>query len=137
MGEVAAVVWGVTAAIGAFMFTRTVTGPRTATGESPTALPSGLIFGHGGLALASLAVWGIAWGYGNELIAWIGAAGLIAVIGGGTLLFLKWVGARRAHAAGPDGTPYAEEQIPAGVVVAHGVGALATVVLVVAANLAL
>ncbi|WP_301799799.1 hypothetical protein [Nocardioides sp. ChNu-153] len=126
-----------TAAIGAFMFTRTVTGPRTATGASPTALPSSLVFGHGSLALASLAVWGIAWGYGNELIAWIGAAGLIGVIGGGSLLLVKWLGARRAHATGPGSTPYAEEQIPVGVVLAHGVGALATVVLVVAANLAL
>lgn len=135
MGAAAAVVWACTAALGAFMFVRTVTGSRTADGRSPSNLPGGLVAGHGFLALATLAAWATAYGYGSERGAWIASAGLLLVVGGGLTLLLLGVGPGRTARFQPGDVPPAEDSIPAAVVVFHGLGAAVTLALVLATNL--
>src|SRR4051812_24091806 len=66
----------------------------------------------------------------SDGLAWIAFVILLVVAGLGDVLVLRWIRDRRAATGG-----LAEQQIPSGVVVAHGVFAVTTLVLVLLAAL--
>jgi manganese efflux pump family protein len=96
-----------------------------------TRFPSALIFGHFALAAIGLILWIAALITGSQGVAWtaLALALLAAVLGFGMLA--RWVPARRSAGDEP-----VEKHFPVPVVIAHGVFAVATVVLVLLAALA-
>lgn len=92
--------------------------------------PPTLVFGHAALAAVGLVLWiaALVTGGASVALAAVVLAALAAVLGVG--LFARWIPARR----GDDGDP-AEKHFPLAVVIAHGVFAVATVVLVVLTTL--
>jgi hypothetical protein len=152
MATAALVTWLVTAVLGATMLTMwaragglraagvgagaggtaTTAGGREAApgGEAApgrTAFPPALVFGHPLLAVAGLVVWIVFLVTGVGLLAWVGFALLLLVVGGGAVLFRRWTGERR-----PD---LAESRLPKPVVYLHGVFAVVTLLLVLLAAL--
>jgi hypothetical protein len=87
--------------------------------------PPTLVFGHTALAAVGLVLWIAAIVTGGRSVAWAAVmlAALAAMLGFG--LLLHWIPVRRG-----DGGDPAESHFPLGVVIAHGVFAVATVVLV-------
>ena len=102
------------------------------------------IFGHLGLAVAGLLLWIAYLLLDNDRLAWIAFVVLLPVVGLGVGMFARWGAGRRRAAVGvsPSGAATAggalpaEQTLPVPVVAAHGVFALATVVLVLLAALA-
>lgn len=93
-----------------------------------------ILFSHVGLAVAGLVAW-LAYVVGDARGArWIPVALLPVVAGLGLFMFLQWLADRGAEHDRAD--PPAEQRLPVFVVAAHGVFALVTLVLVVAAALA-
>jgi hypothetical protein len=140
MSIAALIAWVVTAA-GGFVLLGTwiahggVRAPRT------SHFPPAVIFGHFALAAAGLVVWIIYLIAGTTVLAWV-ALGLLAVVAIlGFTMFARWIPVYRAPATvtagmgGPGAAPAgdrapAERHFPVVVVGAHGVLAVATVVLV-------
>ena len=93
--------------------------------------PPALVFGHFALAALGLILWIAALVTGSGGVAWtaLALALLAAVLGFG--LLARWVPVRRSADTEP-----AEKHFPLPVVIAHGVFAVATVVLVLLAALA-
>jgi hypothetical protein len=92
--------------------------PRT------TRLPAPVIFGHFALAAAGLVVWIIFLIADTKALAWIALILLVPVAALGFTMLARWVGSRKAA----DNPP--EKHFPIVVVGAHGLFAVATVVLV-------
>jgi hypothetical protein len=93
--------------------------------------PPTLVFGHAALATVGLVLWIAALVTGGRSVAWaaVGLALLAAVLGFG--LLVRWIPVRRG-----EGGESAEKHFPLAVVIAHGVFAVATVVLVLLTALA-
>jgi hypothetical protein len=94
-------------------------------------VPAYLVGTHGAFALAGLALWIGVVAYGEKADAglpWVGAALVIGVAGIGLVMFRRWLRDRRT---GRSDLP--EQRLPSAVVYLHGLAALVTVVLVVAA----
>lgn len=94
-----------------------------------------LIFGHGGLAAWGLAVWISYLAVGAGSLAWLAVAVLAPVAALGFTMFGLWL--RAAHGKVRGRHTYvprhaAEDHFPPPAVLAHGVFAVATVVLVLA-----
>ena len=106
--------------------------PRT------THLPPPLIFGHFALAAIGLVVWIVYLVAGNAALAWTAFFLLLPVAVLGFVMLARWVGTRRTAVAtagaGAGGEP-PERSFPVPVIGAHGVFAVATVVLVLATAL--
>jgi hypothetical protein len=106
--------------------------PRT------THLPPPLIFGHFALAAAGLVIWIIYVIADSDALAWTAFVVLVPVAVLGFTMLARWRGARSATvatAAAPTGGATSageppERSFPVPVIVAHGVFAVVTVVLV-------
>ena len=101
-----------------------------------------LVLGHFGLAATGLVLWLVFALTGSTVLAWIAFVLLLAVAAIGFLMFSIWLSQRRGQAAvtqaatatsGP-GRP-AEQHFPVVLVGLHGVGAVATLLLVLLAAL--
>jgi hypothetical protein len=163
MGIAALIAWVLTAVGGAVLLGRWVAhGGLRSTGAGH--FPPGLVLGHFALAAAGLVVWIVHLLLGSTLLAWISLALLVVVALLGFGMFRLWVPGYRARTAttagssaagssgagspGAGGEPgaasgvstapareTAEAHLPPAVVAAHGVLAVATVVLVLLATL--
>jgi hypothetical protein len=156
MEYAALVTWLVTAALGFVMLTAWVRngGARAATGEVSHFRPP-VVFGHFLLAVAGLVIWLVYLVNDSSTLAWLAFVVLLVVAAIGDTLVLRWYKDRKGaggstagatgrggpsttttggdtlvgRAAGRD-VALAEQRIPAAVVAAHGVFAVATLVLV-------
>lgn len=130
----ATVVWIGAMTLGAFMLLRTVAATNQ-TGDSPSLLPTPLVFGHGFAALVSFAIWLLFIVRGDMVLAWTALGGLVLVAMGGLVMFTRWARTRRWYRSHGRSAPYAEQTFPAGVVAAHGALAATTIVLVLTITL--
>jgi hypothetical protein len=134
MSVAALITWVVTAGVGFFMLMRWVRrGGLRRGGSAATHFPPARVFTHFGLAAAGLVVWIAYLVVDSAVLAWIAFADLVLVAGLGGLLVRQWAtdgrAAMRAGAVGV-GVDLAEQHIPRGPVVLHGIFAVSTVVLV-------
>lgn len=135
MAVVALVTW-VIAALGGFYLLATWLqrgGMRQQHG-GPTRFPAGLVFGHFLFAAAGLVVW-LVYVLG-ESSASAGVALVLVVITAllGFTMFARWLSGR-GSAAGSTAEVAAERHLPVAVVLAHGLFAAVTLVLVLVAAL--
>lgn len=143
MGIVALIVWVITA-LGGFVLLGTWIA-RGGTRQPRTShFPPAVIFGHFALAAAGLVVWISYLIAAKPVLAWIAFILLVPVALLGFTMFARWLPGYRARTAVPAGGPGttaagdqapAEQHFPVVVVGAHGVLAVATVVLVLLAAL--
>jgi hypothetical protein len=97
----------------------------------PSRFPSGLIFGHFLLAAVGLVLWIVYVASDSDGLAWVAFAIVAVVAVLGFTMFFRWLPQVRARGGRDEAT--AEAQFPVPVVVAHGVFAAATLVLVLIA----
>jgi hypothetical protein len=134
----------VTAGLGFFMLATWVGRGGARTGGA-THFPPPAVFGHFLLAATGLIVWVVYLASDSGALAWVALVLLVVVAGIGDTLVYRWYKDRRAggaasggrgSASGTAGTAtatresLAEQHIPTAVVGAHGVFAVATIVLV-------
>jgi uncharacterized protein YneF (UPF0154 family) len=97
-------------------------------------LPVPVVFGHFLLAAAGLVVWIVYVVSDTDALAWVAFVLLLPVALLGFTMLARWIPVRRAASAtapGPDATAApAERHFPVPVVAAHGLFAVATLVLV-------
>ena len=133
MDIAALVTWLVTALGGFFMLGIWISrgGPRRQEGGG-SRLPAPFVFGHFLLAAAGLVVWIVYLVAGGRGLAWTAFGLLVPVALLGFAMFARWVPVYREHAAGLGGGAQApaERHFPVPVVLAHGLFAVVTVVLV-------
>jgi hypothetical protein len=145
MDIAALVAWVLTAAGGFVMLGRWVGRGGLRQPRDATTFPPALVFGHFGLAAAGLVLWIVYLLLDSARLAWVAFAVLILVAALGFTLLSRWYAGRRhastvgvssgGSAPGVAARP-AEQTLPVPVVAAHGVLAVATVVLVLLAALA-
>ncbi|MDQ2637293.1 MAG: hypothetical protein M3Y83_10495 [Actinomycetota bacterium] len=126
------VAWVLTALLGSYMLAKYVAagGHRK---PSSSKLPPSVIFGHFALAAVGLVLWFIYVFTDNHPIGWTALALLAPVVVLGFVMFAIGLGTFRSQgtaAAPPDASPDAPEMsFPVTVFTAHGVFAIATIVL--------
>jgi hypothetical protein len=147
LGYAALISWLITVGLGSWMMARWITrgGFRRAR-VSKAGLPPSLIFTHFGLAVAGLLVWGAYLATGLAAAAWAGCLLLLPVAGLGMALLSLWLperslvattvpaaqvvpAAANAAAGAASPGPPAARHPPALIVAAHGVFAVATILL--------
>jgi hypothetical protein len=145
MAVAALVAWVVTALGGFVMLARWISnGGLRQQREGATRFPAGLVFGHFGLAAAGLLLWIAYLLLNTRTLAWLAFVALLPVALAGFVLLARWsqgrrrtaVGVAPGRSAGGTAAAPAEQTLPVAVVVAHGVFAVATVVLVLLGALA-
>jgi manganese efflux pump family protein len=151
--------WLVTALLGLYMFTIWLIEDDESEGEAGIRrLRAPVVFSHAGLAFAGLACWFVYLHVDVEQLAWA-AAGIVVIVAVlGATMFTRWLGIRRiasdraALAAQPAARPSVfdpeparqspvltgpalppERNFPVSVVALHGICAVLTVALVLAA----
>jgi hypothetical protein len=132
------IAWILTAGGGAFMLAKWVRGGGHRA-STASRLPPAVVFGHFVLAAVGLVLWIVYVITDNHPIGWIGVALLAPVAILGFVMVARWASDRRsASAAGQQaavpGSPSMleeapERSFPVAVVVAHGILAVATIVL--------
>lgn len=129
------VTWLLAALMGGFLLLTWLAngGLRRREGSRPSRFAPPLILGHGGLAAAGLAVWISYLVLHRHVLAWAALGVLVVVASLGSTMFGLWLRAghgrpRGRHAYRPRHA--AEDHFPPPAVLAHGVFAVATVVLV-------
>lgn len=136
MSIAALITWIITALGGAYMLRVWLArgGVRQQqTGE--TRFPASVVFGHFMLAAAGLVVWIIYLAADSTALAWAAFALLVPVALLGFVMLARWLATRRSRvavttaAAGAPDAP-AEQAFPVAVVIAHGLLAVVTVILV-------
>lgn len=129
MALAALVTWLVTAVGGFLMLGTWIArgGPRQP--REQRRLAPGLIFGHFALAALGLVAWIIYLATDTDGFAWTGLILLVPVALLGFTMLARWLPLRRGAAATTHGAAPAESHFPVGVVVGHGLFAVATVVL--------
>jgi manganese efflux pump family protein len=134
MSVAALITWVVTAGVGFFMLMRWVRrGGLRRGGSAATHFPPARVFTHFGLAAGGLVVWIVYLVVGSSVLAWIAFVDLVLVASLGGLLVRQWATDGRAAmraGAGAASVDLAEQHIPRGPVVLHGIFAVSTVVLV-------
>jgi hypothetical protein len=154
MAVAALVAWVVAAGGGFVMVGRWISaGGLRQQRDGATRFPAGLVFGHFGLAAAGLVLWIVYLALDIHVLTWVALVLLVVVALLGFTLFARWLPTRRPTAAVPagvgagslrhgvdlraDGTGAdpAEGDVPVPVVAAHGLFAVATLVLVLLAAL--
>lgn len=146
MATVALVAWALTAVGGFVMLGRWVArGGLRQQRTGASRLPAGAVFSHLALAAAGLVLWVLYLLADADLLGWIAFALLVPVAALGFAMLARWWQVRRApqvvpagagagsHGAtapAPEGETPAERHLPVVVVVAHGLLAVVTVVLV-------
>jgi hypothetical protein len=145
MALAALVAWVLTAFGGFVMLAKWISsGGLRQQRDATTRFPAGLVFGHFGLAAAGLVLWIAYLLLDNGRLAWIAFVVLLAVALLGFGMLARWSAGRRRAAVGVasggaatgGGDLPAEQTLPIPIVTAHGVLAVATVVLVLLAALA-
>jgi manganese efflux pump family protein len=136
MGIAALVLWILTAGGGFFLLAKWVAGGGHRRPSSTKFAPA-VIFGHFLLAGAGLVLWIIYLAIKNDVVGWVALIVLAPVALLGFTMFVLWLPSYRnsrqsAEASGPTDAP-PERAFPVAVVVAHGVLAVTTVVLVLLA----
>ena len=137
MDIAALITWLITALGGFYMLgTWIARGGLRQQQTGTSRLPAPVIFGHFALAAAGLVVWIIYLVADTSALAWIAFILLIPVALLGFVMFARWLSVRKAPAVapaaanpGPEAEP-AERHLPVPVVLAHGLFAVITVVLV-------
>jgi hypothetical protein len=143
MAVAALVAWVVTALGGFVLLGKWIgSGGLRQQRDGTTRFPAGVVFGHFGLAAAGLVLWIAYLLLHRGALAWVAFVVLLPVAVLGFTMVARWSAGRRRHAAvgagggaATGGVP-AEQTLPVPVVAAHGVLAVATVVLVLLAALA-
>jgi len=134
MAIAALVTWVLTAGVGFFMVMRWArAGGLRREGAAVTHFPPARVFTHLGLAAAGLVTWVLYLVMGSPAVAWVAVADLVLVAVLGGLLVRRWAADGRAtmrHDPQLSGVDLAEQHIPRGPVVLHGILAVSTVVLV-------
>jgi hypothetical protein len=140
LGIIGLITWVIAAIGGAIMLRIWVSrGGARRTGGAPSRFPPGLIFGHFLLAAAGLVVWIIYMITDADILSWISFIILLIVAALGTTMFARWSAQGRGGTAGAGtttaggavaGEQTAERHFPVAVVAAHGLFAVATVVIV-------
>jgi len=92
-------------------------------------LPAPIVFGHFLLAAAGLVVWIVYVVTNADALAWIAVVLLVLIALLGFAMFARWIPVQRGAAIAGSEVP-AEKHLPVPVVAAHGLVAVATVVLV-------
>lgn len=130
MDIAALIAWVVTALGGFVLLGRWL----QAGGQKPGAsrLPAPVVFGHFLLAAAGLVIWIIYVASGSDALAWVAVALLVVIALLGFTLLARWLPTHQTVAA----TDAADAHLPFPFVVAHGIVAVATVVLVLIAAIA-
>jgi manganese efflux pump family protein len=103
--------------------------PATGVGDTlESRLPAGVVFGHGSLALAGLALWAVHMSVDERATAWSAVVLLVLVAAGGGFMFMRWQADRRGdpEEVAAKKARLAEQQIPSLVVHLHGAFALLT-----------
>ncbi|MEQ0564884.1 hypothetical protein ABJI51_37890 [Amycolatopsis sp. NEAU-NG30] len=135
MDIAALIAWLVTAA-GGFVMLGTWIAKGGTREPSRTRFSPGLIFGHFALAAAGLVLWIVYLIAGGRTLAWIAFVLLVPVALLGFTMLARWLPGRRARTAtATAGEAAPEQHFPVVVVGAHGLVAVATVVLVLLAAL--
>jgi hypothetical protein len=149
IGIAALVAWILTALGGFVMLGRWISrGGLRQQRSGATHFPAGLVFSHFGLAAGGLVVWIAYLLTGQIRLAWVAFVLLIPVALLGFVMLARWIPVRQGRAittgaslssarasSGPGETEPAERHLPVPVVVAHGLFAVITVVLVLVAAL--
>lgn len=136
MSIAALITWIVTALGGAYMLRVWLArGGVRQQQTGRTRFPASVVFGHFLLAAAGLVIWIIYLAADSTVLAWVAFAVLVPVALLGFAMFGRWLAARRSPvaagaAAAADPEAPAEQAFPVPVVVAHGLLAVVTVVLV-------
>ncbi|WP_026413315.1 hypothetical protein [Actinomadura oligospora] len=133
MAVAALIVWLLTALGGFTMLGLWLArgGMRAPADAPPTRFPVPVIFGHLLLAVAGLIIWIIYMATDATALAWIALILLVVIALLGFTMLTRWLPTHRA-ARTETGPP--ERAIPLPVVVAHGLLAVATLVLVLIAT---
>ena len=132
--DIAALVTWVITALGGFYMLGTWLSHGGARGGG-SHLPVPVIFGHFALAAIGLVVWIIYVVADTEALAWTAFILLVPVALLGFVMLARWIPVHRAQTTAPagagagQGVP-AERHFPVAVVLAHGLFAVVTVVLV-------
>jgi len=130
------IVWILTAGGGAFMLAKWVRGGGHRA-STASRLPPAVVFGHFVLAAVGLVLWIVYVITDNHSIGWIGLALLAPVAILGFVMVARWASARRVGSTAGQTTAAPasplqdapERSFPVAVVVAHGLLAVATIVL--------
>jgi hypothetical protein len=131
MDIAALIAWVVTALGGFVLLGRWIQGGGLRQQQSGASrLPAPVVFGHFLLAAVGLVLWIVYVATDSDALAWVAVCLLVVIALLGFVLFARWIPVRRA--ASPSGVEVpAEKHLPVPVVGAHGVLAVATLVLVV------
>lgn len=134
MDVAALITWIVTAGGGFFLLATWIQkgGARRQPSGAGSHFPPPVIFGHFALAAAGLIVWIIYLVNDKDALAWTAFGLLVPVALLGFTMFVRWLPTYRAlpAAASPTDSGPAERHFPVPVVGAHGLLAVATVILV-------
>jgi hypothetical protein len=125
--------WILAALLGGFLLaTWLVKGGLRRRGERQTRFAPQLILGHAGLAATGLAIWVTYLVVATTALAWVALADLTVVAVLGATMFGLWLKtARRSHGRHASVPRHAaEDHFPPPAVLAHGLFAVTTVVLV-------
>lgn len=131
MDTAALVTWVITALGGFYMFGTWLTRGGARGGTS--RLPVPVVFGHLSLAAIGLVVWIVYLVTDKDALAWTAFILLVPVALLGFVMLARWIPVHRARATAPTGPGQdapAERHFPLVVVLAHGLFAVVTVVLV-------
>ncbi|MFI2414632.1 hypothetical protein [Streptomyces sp. NPDC018947] len=121
--------WLLTAALGAHLATVWIRhGGLRQREPGVTRLPLWLVIGHVSLAVAGLAAWSVYLLGGIRSTAWAACGAVLVVAALGFMMLLRWLPSSGRHS---QHTGTAERHFPLAGVVAHGMSAGATVLLVV------
>lgn len=131
--DVAALVTWLVTAVGGFVLLGTwfAKGGHRQDAGSGSRFPTGLILGHFLLAAVGLVLWIVYVASDSDGLVWptFALVAVVAVLG--FTMFFRWL--PQVRAGGTRNGASAEAQFPVGVVVAHGLFAAATLVLVLLA----
>ncbi len=134
--DIAALIAWLVTAVGGFVMLGTWIAKGGTREPERSRFSPGLIFGHFALAAAGLVLWIIYLIAGGKTLAWIAFILLVPVALLGFTMLARWIPGyrnRTATASAADTAP--EQHFPVVVVAAHGLVAVATVVLVLLAAL--
>ena len=137
MSVAALIAWLVTAAGGFYLLGTWL----QKGGMRNSKFPKGVVFGHFALAAVGLIIWIIFLVAGSQALAWVAFVLLVPIAALGFTMLARWVPTYRARttvggaARAAVGEAPAERHLPVAAVGAHGLIAVATVVIVLLAAL--
>jgi hypothetical protein len=131
--DIAALIAWLVTAVGGFVMLGTWIGKGGTREPGRSRFSPALIFGHFALAAAGLVLWIVYLVAGGAALAWIAFVLLVPVAALGFTMLARWIPGYRARTTSGPGGDAPEQHFPVVVVGAHGLVAVATVVLVLLA----